>query len=107
MKVTATRYHMNSKQPNIFKLYEDNIGFIVPMMRDILLDAEQEYPEAWIQRAFQLAVKRNARNWSYIQAILERWKTSGFDSGNVKRKREYNADDERAKLRESWAKLQK
>ena len=31
-------------QPNIFQLYESNIGIITPIMADILREAEKEYP---------------------------------------------------------------
>jgi DnaD/phage-associated family protein len=65
------------ERPNIFALYEENIGALTPVMADILRDAEQAYPAAWIEEAMHLAVESNARSWRYIAAILERWKTEG------------------------------
>jgi DNA replication protein len=68
------------ERPNIYQLYEDNIGMVSPMMREILRSAEDEYPAGWIIDAFQLAITHNVRRWAYIQAILDRWRTEGRDS---------------------------
>ena len=68
-------------QPNIFKLYEQNIGLLTPMLADELRDAAQTFPAEWIVEALQIAVTRNARNWRYIRAILERWQKEGKDDG--------------------------
>lgn len=65
------------ERPNIFTLYEQNIGALTPMLADILRDAEAEYPAGWIEDAIRLAVEHNARSWKYIAAILERWKKEG------------------------------
>ena len=65
------------EHPNIFTLYEQNIGILTPMMADILRDAEKEYPVGWIEEAMQIAVEHNARSWKYIAAVLERWKKEG------------------------------
>lgn len=66
-----------AERPNIFTLYEDNIGLITPLIADRLKEAEQSYPWDWIQEAFDLAVARNVRKWRYIESILERWATEG------------------------------
>lgn len=68
--------------PGIFKLYEENIGPITPMIADILQEAESLFPQAAIQFAFEEAVKRNARNWKYIDAILRKWQEKGFHGQN-------------------------
>ncbi|MFQ6059223.1 MAG: DnaD domain-containing protein [Anaerolineae bacterium] len=69
------------ERPNIFVLYEQNIGLLQPMIAEELREAEQTYPAAWIEEAFKIAVERNARNWRYIQRILERWAREGKDDG--------------------------
>jgi DNA replication protein len=38
------------ESPNIFELYEKNIGVITPMMAEILKEDEAIYPASWIQR---------------------------------------------------------
>jgi len=67
------------ERPNIFKLYEENIGPLTPLLADTLKDAEQTYPEVWIAEAITIAVTRNKRNWRYVEAILKRWKDEGKD----------------------------
>lgn len=64
---------------NVFKLYEENIGALTPLLADALRAAEGEYPGAWFEEAFEIAVSRNVRNWKYIEAILRRWKENGKD----------------------------
>ncbi len=70
------------ERPNIFVLYEQNIGSLTPLLADELKDAEQTYTLPWIEEAIQLAVQNNKRNWRYARAILERWRIQGKDSGN-------------------------
>lgn len=64
---------------NVFKLYEENIGALTPLLSDMLKEAEKEYPGMWFEEAFEIAVSRNVRNWKYIEAILRRWKENGKD----------------------------
>ena len=71
--------------PNIFRLYEDNIGLLTPMVADELREAEKTYPEAWLRDAVKRAVDENKRKWSYIQGILERWASEGKDDGTHQR----------------------
>jgi DNA replication protein len=72
-------------QPNIFVLYEQNIGLLTPMLAEELKDAESAYPEHWIRDAFRVAVEQNKRSWRYIRAILNRWETQGKDDGEHRR----------------------
>ena len=65
------------ERPNVFKLYEENIGPLTPMIADALKDAEQTYPAEWLAEALETAVKNNKRNWKYVEAILKRWKEEG------------------------------
>ena len=68
-------------KPNIFTLYEENIGLVTPLLADQMVDAEASYPWAWIEEAFKLAVGRNKRRWNYIHATLRRWAEEGKDDG--------------------------
>jgi len=63
--------------PNIFTLYEQNIGMLTPMIADELREAEQQYPGEWVRDAIKEAVSLNKRNWRYIARILEKWATRG------------------------------
>jgi DnaD/phage-associated family protein len=68
-------------QPNIFTMYEENIGLLTPMIAEELRDAEKTYPEVWIKDAIKEAVNAGKRNWRYIAAILKRWETEGKSDG--------------------------
>lgn len=69
------------ERPNIFVLYEQNIGPLTPLIADQLRDAEQTFPLRWIEEAMQLAVANNVRKWRYVEAILDRWRQEGKQDG--------------------------
>ena len=73
------------EQPDIFTLYEQNIGMLTPLIAEELLEAEKLYPETWIKDAIKEAVSANKRNWRYITRILERWSAEGKSDGAYKR----------------------
>jgi DNA replication protein len=77
LKASSSSY-VPSKS-NVFKLYEENIGALTPLISDMLREAEKNYPGEWFEEAFEIAVSRNVRNWKYIEAILARWKENGKD----------------------------
>ncbi len=83
---------VGSARPNIFTLYEQNIGILTPLISDELKEAEQQYPPDWIPDAFRLAVENNKRSWSYIRKILERWQTEGR-SGRLKKGKPWYGDE--------------
>ncbi|MCK4369284.1 MAG: DnaD domain protein [Dehalococcoidales bacterium] len=72
------------EQPDIFTLYEQNIGMLTPMIADELRDALKVYPENWIRDAIKEAVSHNKRKWSYISAILEHWSAEGRGDGTYR-----------------------
>ena len=69
------------ERPNVFTLYEQNIGALTPLIADELRDAEQTYPQRWLEDAIKLAVENNVRKWRYILSILERWRQEGKRDG--------------------------
>lgn len=73
------------ERPNIFRIYEDNIGSLTPRIADHLKDAEKTYHIEWIEEAIHLAVDNNKRNWRYIAAILKRWESEGKNNEYVGR----------------------
>lgn len=64
-------------RPNIYRLYEDNIGPLTPLIADTLRDAEKEYPASWLEEAIRIAVESNARSWRFVQVVLDRWRREG------------------------------
>lgn len=77
-----------SAAPNIFALYEANVGSITPLIAEDLKEAEQRYPAEWILRAFREAVSLNKRSWRYIERILRRWEAEGPDHEEPERSTE-------------------
>jgi DNA replication protein len=73
---------LSSDRPNIYRLYEENIGPLTPMIAQTLQDAEQLYPPEWIEQAVRIAVENNVRRWHYAEAILRSWKEKGRDEQN-------------------------
>ena len=79
----ASQVQVQIERPNIFILYEQNIGLLSPLIADELRDAADSYPAEWIETAFREAVLHNKRKWSYIRAILRRWETEGRQAWNA------------------------
>lgn len=77
--------NLSLERPNIFQLYEENIGPLSPMIAEALKEAEATYPYAWIEEVVRIAVERNKRNWRYITVILERWQKEGRDERTNRR----------------------
>lgn len=79
-------------RPNVFTLYEQNIGPLTPLIADELRDLEGDYPAEWIEDAIKESVANNARSLRYIGKILETWQTQGKtdrgkDRGNTEKNR--------------------
>jgi DnaD/phage-associated family protein len=93
---------LNLEQPNIFQIYEENIGPLTPLIADTLRDAERTYPEGWIRQAVEIAVQNNVRKWNYIEAILRSWQDGGRDErqdrGHTKKDRQSYLEDEFAEF---------
>jgi len=81
------------ERPNIYRLYEDHFGSLTPMIADMLKDAEKEFPLSWIVEAMRIAVAKNALNWRFVQAVLDRWQREG--KGNAVAQRPDERDGKR------------
>ncbi len=84
MKAKEPTVIETEEPPDIFTLYEQNIGMLTPMIAEELRDALKVYPENWISDAIKEAVSHNKRKWSYISAILERWSAEGKGDGTYR-----------------------
>jgi DNA replication protein len=81
LKVKEPAYVAAEEPPDIFTLYEQNIGMLTPLIADELRDAEQLYPQEWIGEAIKEAAALNKRSWRYIAKILENWSAEGKSDG--------------------------
>jgi DNA replication protein len=86
---------LDSQRPNIFRLYEEHIGPLTPMLAETLRDAQATYPEPWVEEAVRIAVENNKRSWKYIEAILRRWQEGGKDEQNRR-----NSEEDRRRYAE-------
>lgn len=68
---------INVDRPNAFRMYEQNIGPLTPLIADQISRAVEEYPGDWIEDAISEAVTYNRRSWRYILRILENWTATG------------------------------
>lgn len=73
---------LDIERPNIYRLYEENIGPLTPMIADMLREAEQTYKSQWIEEAIQIAIQNNVRRWNYVERILRSWQEEGRDGTN-------------------------
>jgi DnaD/phage-associated family protein len=64
-------------RPGIFRLYEEQVGTITPLIGERLIEAQDTYSAEWIEEAFATAAAMNVRNWRYIERILQRWAEEG------------------------------
>jgi len=85
LKAKGQTYTELEELPDIFTLYEQNIGMLTPMIAEELREAEKLYPLSWIRDAIKEAVALNKRSWRYIAAILERWSAEGRSDGTYRR----------------------
>lgn len=65
------------ERPNVYVIYEQNIGALTPMISEQLRDLEQDYPVTWLEEAIKIATSREARNLNFIISILKRWEKEG------------------------------
>ena len=73
------------EMPDVFTLYEQNIGLLTPMIADELKEAEKLYPPEWLRDAVREAALHNKRNIKYISKILENWSVEGRSDGTYQR----------------------
>lgn len=89
----------DSGKPNIFAMYEENVGMLSPILAEELKEAEDLYPWQWVCDAFGIAAAENKRSWRYIAGILRRWAAEGKDDGKPGRHPE---KDNRKKYLEAY-----
>jgi DnaD/phage-associated family protein len=67
-----------AQPPNVYRVYEQEIGPLTPMVGEMLTDIEQTYPPGWFIEAVREAKKSTPRvSLRYVEAILRRWKAEG------------------------------
>ena len=101
-KVDSNIIDFTSENQNpVINLYENNIGYITPIIYENIHNALKEYDEKDILEAIKIATENNVKNWKYIKTILERWTSEGKERGQInerngatRRNSEENRSDE-------------
>jgi DnaD/phage-associated family protein len=75
--IGETRPRISVDRPTVFRIYEQNIGPLTPLIADQLIKALETYPVGWIESAMEEAVAYNRRSWRYVSRILENWTVDG------------------------------
>lgn len=89
----------------IYELYEQNVGLLTPLLAEELREAEETYPDAWIEDAFREAVAQNKRNWRYVRRILETWASRGRGTSGTTWRRPGPPEDPRKYLKGRYGHL--
>jgi DNA replication protein len=91
---TARKPDMPAEElPDIFTVYEQNIGLLTPMVADELKEAEKLYPPEWLRDAIREAALHNKRSIKYISKILENWSVEGRSDGTYQRDSQQEGPD--------------
>ncbi len=69
---------VNAAAGENFRLYEQEIGTLTPMIADAVKDAEETYSAEWVSEAIQIAATSNKRSWKYVEGILKNCKAKGI-----------------------------
>jgi hypothetical protein len=74
-------------RPDIYTLYEQELGALTPMLAQMLDLIERDYPQGWFADAVKEAKLSSSRGVSlkYVDAILKRWKSEGRSVNNVRK----------------------
>lgn len=62
---------------SLIKLYEDNMGAVMPMTAEILADLQSRYADDVIALAIAESVRSNARSIRYVEKVLQSWEAQG------------------------------
>ncbi len=81
-QIDRSTLNLEVERPNIYRLYEQNIGPLTPMIAESLREAELTYPMDWIEAAIRAAVESNVRRWRYVEAILKSRLEKEHDEAN-------------------------
>lgn len=95
----------DAKTQHVFELYSQEIGPLTLMIAQSLEDDEKEHGPVWVCEAIKIASKRGARNYSYVSAILKRWKVDGYGT-ELKRNNGKSNEPKGFDAVRSWAEKQ-
>lgn len=90
-KPTKPNKHNNNVFTSITKKFENNgFGNLNIDTQQMLADLTELYSEEWVNEAFDIAIKMNARNIKYVETILINWHSKGKNTDTKKPKQNDN-----------------
>lgn len=81
---TQSRQEPSEEEGEVFKVYEQNIEPLTPVVADALGEYIDEHGAHWTQEAIKEAAKLGKRNSKYIGGILRRWRADGYGTAYPK-----------------------
>ncbi len=119
-EIKDTKDNSCCDQKNPFRIYEQNIGVITPLISDkidsLIDEIDEMFPSSntsitWFSEAVKIAANQNVRKMSYIEGILKDWIAKGCmdtekksnGKGNYSKKKEI--DQEMEKLLEEGRRI--
>lgn len=90
--VDAEQVEILPPRPNIYRLYEQEIGALTPMIADELRDLQATHSEDWLRDAIRVAVREQALSIRYIASVLDRWRKKGKTTDEINGRHESVGD---------------
>jgi len=60
-------------------IHQNGFGMMTPLLAEQVHTMIAEFPDEWIDKAFEVSVKANKRRLDYALGVLENWRRDGFD----------------------------
>jgi DnaD/phage-associated family protein len=60
-------------------IHQNGFGMMTPILAEQVHTMIAEFPDEWIDKAFEVSVKANKRRLDYAIGVLENWRRDGFD----------------------------
>jgi DnaD/phage-associated family protein len=60
-------------------IHQNGFGMLTPLIAEKIHSMIEEYPDEWIDKAFEVSVMANKRRLDYTLGVLENWRRDGFD----------------------------
>ena len=70
-----------AERPNAFKIYEQNVGLLTPLIADAIKDMLKTYPPEWVEDAIKETALSGGKSAKYAEKVLQRWEREGKSTG--------------------------
>lgn len=81
-KITSSNFSL------LVREYEQNIGVITSKTHDLISEDFEKYGYELCSKAITEAVRKNKRNWAYVEGVLKNWWNDGYKNSDAKNKKQ-------------------